>query len=152
MQEVHIFLVVSSHAPRMKRGSYHYMLCCPGSSKPPLEGRGQEKNITGHRLILKCAVAAMDRMTRSAVITIHTDSEYLAEGHGRLASWRENDWKKSNGQKIRNSDLWKLLGREVQAPCRTLPCGVDAPIYKKPAYLKEIRLFGTFNIKMWIKN
>lgn len=109
MQEVHIFLVVSSHAPRMKRGSYHYMLCCPGSSKPPLEGRGQEKNITGHRLILKCAVAAMDRMTRSAVITIHTDSEYLAEGHGRLASWRENDWKKSNGQKIRNSDLWKLL-------------------------------------------
>ena len=109
MQEVHIFLVVSSHAPRMKRGSYHYMLCCPGSSKPPLEGRGQEKNITGHRLILKCAVAAIDRMTRSAVITIHTDSEYLAEGHGRLASWRENDWKKSNGQKIRNSDLWKLL-------------------------------------------
>lgn len=85
------------------------MLCCPGSSKPPLEGGGQEKNITGHRLILKCAVAAMDRMTRSAVITIHTDSEYLAEGHGRLASWRENDWKKSSGQKIRNSDLWKLL-------------------------------------------
>ena len=109
MQEVHIFLVVSSHAPRMKRGSYHYMLCCPESSKPPLEGRGQEKNITGHRLILKCAVAAMDRMTRSAVITIHTESEYLAEGHGRLDSWRENDWKKSNGQKIRNSDLWKLL-------------------------------------------
>ena len=41
-------------------------------------------------------------------------AEYLADGHGRLAFWRENDWKKSNGQKIRNKDLWEVLEKKFR--------------------------------------
>lgn len=39
MQEVHIFLVVSSHAPRMKTGSYHY--CCIVPAAVNLHQKGE---------------------------------------------------------------------------------------------------------------
>lgn len=78
MQQVDIFLITSSHAPKLKKAWYRYILVCHGKT---LEKRSEIQDVTGHQLVMECAVAALQRMIRPAVITIHTDSYYLANGH-----------------------------------------------------------------------
>ena len=106
MQEVHIFLITSSHAPKMRKAWYRYILVCQGKT---LEKKTDVQDVTGHQLVMECAVAALQRMIRPAVITIHTDSYYLANGHGKIAGW-----KRENGQALKNMDLWKDLEKVLQ--------------------------------------
>lgn len=113
MQEVHIFLVISSHAPKSKKAWYRYILVCPGKGKP-LEETGHVEEVTGHQLVLECAVAALKRMIRPAVITIHTDSRYLADGHGRLAIWKQNGWTRENSRPLKNVGLWQQMEKLLQ--------------------------------------
>lgn len=111
MQQVDIFLITSSHAPKLKKAWYRYILVCQGKT---LEKRGEIQDVTGHQLVMECAVAALQRMIRPAVITIHTDSYYLANGHGKMAGWKSAGWKRENGQALKNVELWKELEKVLQ--------------------------------------
>ena len=111
MQQVDIFLITSSHAPKLKKAWYRYIMVCQGKT---LEKRIEVQDVTGHQLVMECAVAAMQRMIRPAVITIHTDSYYLANGHGKIAGWKTAGWKRENGQALKNMDLWKDLEKVLQ--------------------------------------
>ena len=111
MQQVDIFLITSSHAPKLKKAWYRYILVCQGKT---LEKRSEIQDVTGHQLVMECAVAAMQRMIRPAVITIHTDSYYLANGHGKMAGWKSAGWKRENGQALKNVELWKELEKVLQ--------------------------------------
>lgn len=111
MQQVDIFLITSSHAPKLKKAWYRYILVCQGKT---LEKRIEVQDVTGHQLVMECAVAAMQRMIRPAMITIHTDSYYLANGHGKIAGWKTAGWKRENGQALKNMDLWKDLEKVLQ--------------------------------------
>lgn len=111
MQQVDIFLITSSHAPKLKKAWYRYILVCQGKT---LEKRIEVQDVTGHQLVMECAVAAMQRMIRPAVITIHTDSYYLANGQGKIAGWKTAGWKRENGQALKNMDLWKDLEKVLQ--------------------------------------
>lgn len=106
MQKVDIFLVISSRSPgKTRRAWYKYILIC---GKHRLEEKEDVRNISGHRLLLMCAVAALKRMRLPSLITIHTDSHYLA--NNRLSDWEKAGWKRTNGEDLRNADLWKELG------------------------------------------
>lgn len=111
MQQVDIFLITSSHAPKLKKAWYRYILVCQGKT---LEKRSEIQDVTGHQLVMECAVAALQRMIRPAVITIHTDSYYLANGHGKMAGWKSAGWKRENGQALKNMELWKELEKLLQ--------------------------------------
>ena len=111
MQQVDIFLITSSHAPKLKKAWYRYILVCQGKT---LEKRSEIQDVTGHQLVMKCAVAALQRMIRPAMITIHTDSYYLANGHGKMAGWKSAGWKRENGQALKNVELWKELEKVLQ--------------------------------------
>ncbi len=111
MQQVDIFRITSSHAPKLKKAWYRYILVCQGKT---LEKRSEIQDVTGHQLVMECAVAALQRMIRPAVITIHTDSHYLANGHGKMAGWKSAGWKRENGQALKNMDLWKDLEKVLQ--------------------------------------
>lgn len=111
MQQVDIFLITSSHAPKLKKAWYRYILVCQGKT---LEKRSEIQDVTGHQLVMKCAVAALQRMIRPAMITIHTDSYYLANGHGKMAGWKTAGWKRENGQALKNVDLWQQLEKLLQ--------------------------------------
>lgn len=111
MQQVDIFLITSSHAPKLKKAWYRYILVCQGKT---LEKRSEIQDVTGHQLVMECAVAALQRMIRPAVITIHTDSYYLANGHGKMAGWKSAGWKRENGQALKNVELWKELEKVLQ--------------------------------------
>ena len=69
----------------------------------------QVLDTTGHRMVLECAIAALKRMNQSAMITIHTDCHYFADGQRRLAAWKNNGWKRSDGKELRNLDLWQEI-------------------------------------------
>lgn len=111
MQQVDIFLITSSHAPKLKKAWYRYILVCQGKT---LEKRSEIQDVTGHQLVMKCAVAALQRMIRPAMITIHTDSYYLANGHGKMTGWKTAGWKRENGQTLKNVDLWQQLEKLLQ--------------------------------------
>ena len=49
---------------------------------------------------------------------IHTESQYLQGTFGRLAHYRENGWKKSDGTEIKYKELWQqvsdaAVGKEI---------------------------------------
>lgn len=111
MQQVDIFLITSSHAPKLKKAWYRYILVCRGETR---KRQIEVKDVTGHQLAMKCAIAALQRIIRPAVITIHTDSHYLANGHGKIAGWKSAGWKRENGQALKNVDLWKDLEKALQ--------------------------------------
>ena len=111
MQEVHIFLTTSSHAPRVKKAWYQYILVCQGKT---LTKKIDVQNVTGHQLVMECAIAALKRMIRPAMLTIHSDCHYLANGHGKIAVWKSAGWKRENGQDLKNVELWQQLEELLQ--------------------------------------
>ena len=105
MQQVDIFLIISSRSPgKMRRARYKYILVC---GKHMIEEKEEVQEVSGHRLMLMCAVAAMKRMRLPSLITIHTDSHYLADN--RLSDWEKAGWKRADGKNLRNVDLWQQL-------------------------------------------
>lgn len=107
MKEVSIFIVTSTRSPgKTRKAWYRYILACEGASR---EKKVQVTSTTGHRLVLECAVAALKRMTRPAMITFWTDCHYFANGQRQLVVWKENGWKRPDGKEVRNLDLWQQI-------------------------------------------
>lgn len=105
MQQVDIFLVISSRSPgKLRRAWYKYILVC---GKHQIEKKEDIQDVSGHRLLLMCAVAALERMRLPSLITIHTDSHYLADN--RLSDWEKAGWKRLDGKDLKNADLWQQL-------------------------------------------
>lgn len=106
MQQVDIYLWVSTRAPKAREAEYRYLLTC-GNHR--VSGRERVTETTGHRLVLQCAIAALGRMVRPAVITVHTDCRLLINSHAYLQRWAADGWSRQNGEPVKNVDLWKLL-------------------------------------------
>lgn len=105
MQQVDIFLVISSRSPsRTKKAWYQYILIC---GRHRIEEKEDVQGVSGHRLLLMCAVAALKRMRLPSMITIHTDSHYLADN--RLTDWEKSGWKRADGKELKNKDLWQQM-------------------------------------------
>ena len=84
-----------------------------------LRGEGREelsggfRRTTNNRMQLAAAIAGLAALERPSAVTLHTDSKYVANGITKswAEGWRRNDWRKKNGEKALNPDLWeKLLG------------------------------------------
>lgn len=108
--QVDIFLVISSRTPgKQKKAGYKYILVCNGYT---LEGNGELKDTTGHRLAMTCEIEALKRMTKPSMITIHTDCRYLI--NNKMKEWKDAGWKRQGGE-LKNADLWQQL-YELQKP------------------------------------
>lgn len=104
-----IYIYESSRAPRPREAKYYYKITCKGQYR---QGWGrQPEATTGHQLAMCAAVAAFRHLVRPAVVTVHTDSSYLATYHKYAKKWQMNGWKKENGQQVRNKELWEQLLR-----------------------------------------
>lgn len=42
-------------------------------------------------------------------VTVHTHSEYLRDNMERLNGWIRNGWRKPDGKRVKNRDLWEEL-------------------------------------------
>jgi ribonuclease HI len=71
---------------------------------------GSEKNTTNNRMELSAAIMALEEVNINSEITIYTDSTYVKNGITEwVLKWKENGWKNSNKEPVKNKDLWEKL-------------------------------------------
>jgi ribonuclease HI len=71
---------------------------------------GSEKNTTNNRMELSAAIMALEEVNTNSEITIYTDSTYVKNGITEwVLKWKENGWKNSNKEPVKNKDLWEKL-------------------------------------------
>lgn len=110
MARVDITLTLLDKGGRIKNGRYKYTIFSedfPKGPGNPSSGSAEVGETTGNRLALLCLIAALQRLRRPCLLTIHTDCGYLRSGYQRTPAWKENGWIRSGNQKLRNADLWR---------------------------------------------
>ena len=71
---------------------------------------GSEENTTNNRMELLAAIMALEEVNTNSEITIYTDSTYVKNGITEwVLKWKENGWKNSNKEPVKNKDLWEKL-------------------------------------------
>nr|MDT0664714.1 ribonuclease HI [Micromonospora sp. DSM 115978] len=75
---------------------------------------GEAAQTTNNRMEIMAAIAALEALTRPAVVRLHTDSTYLRNGVTKwLFGWRRNGWLTADKQPVKNADLWRRLDAET---------------------------------------
>lgn len=72
---------------------------------------GAEKNTTNNRMELSAVIKGLEALTRSCEVTVVSDSKYVCDAINQnwLNSWKNKNWKKSDGKTVLNPELWKEL-------------------------------------------
>ena len=72
---------------------------------------GGENNTTNNRMELLSVINALERLKFPCEITLTSDSRYVIDGLSKqwALSWRKKGWKKADGSKALNPDLWARL-------------------------------------------
>lgn len=78
---------------------------------------GASKELSGHlpattnnRAELQAVIEALKALRKPVAITIHTDSQLIAQGWGEwLPKWQANGWRTTAKKAVANKDLWQQL-------------------------------------------
>jgi ribonuclease HI len=71
---------------------------------------GAEAHTTNNRMELTAVIRALEALKRSAVVLVHTDSEYVRRGITEwLPAWKARDWRTADRKPVKNRDLWERL-------------------------------------------
>lgn len=115
----------ASLSPKKKPRGYGYILECEREGKEPvtlskigiLDGTSQETSALA-------VLEALRRLSKQAILEIHTESPYAFEVLARLlAQWKQADFKNSKNEDVANKDIWMeiseiLEGYEYKVYCR----------------------------------
>ena len=105
--QTEIYIYTSSKAPKPKEAKYYYKITCKDQFRQGV-GRMPE-GTTQNQLALLTIIAAFQRLIRPALVTVHTDCSYLATYHKYAKKWKQNGWKNSAGEPVKNEKLWAQL-------------------------------------------
>jgi ribonuclease HI len=74
---------------------------------------------TNNRMELRAAIAALELLSESCEVELHSDSKYLIDAIQKnwIDRWKRRGWRTSDKQAVKNQDLWLRL-TEVMAPHR----------------------------------
>lgn len=90
----------------------------PGGYGAVLRSDGREKVLSGgyrlttnNRMEMLGVIVALESLSSACAVTITSDSKYVVDAvsKGWARKWRNNRWKKSDGQQALNQDLWIRL-------------------------------------------
>lgn len=71
---------------------------------------GGEPDTTNNRMELMAAIRALETLSRSSVVDLHTDSSYVRNGiMSWVAKWKANGWRTAAKAPVKNEDLWRRL-------------------------------------------
>lgn len=72
---------------------------------------GGEALTTNNRMELLAAINGLEAIKKPALVTIYTDSRYLADAFSKhwIDNWRSNGWKTSKREPVLNRELWERL-------------------------------------------
>jgi len=95
------------------RGGWGAIAVHPITEQKLWEISGKESYTTNNRMELMATIRALDEAKMRGDgqrIHIYTDSTYVAKGiTSWIKTWKVNKWKTSNGQPVKNFQLWKEL-------------------------------------------
>lgn len=93
-------------------GGWGVVLRYKGANK---ELFGGEPLTTNNRMELMAAIQALETLTRSCPIKIHTDSKYVLQGITEwLPNWKKRGWLTASKKPVKNEDLWRRLDAAMQ--------------------------------------
>ena len=94
------------------RGGWGAILVYEGIEK---ELCGGEAKTTNNRMELTAAIEGLKALKYPCEVTLCSDSKYLIDAIEKkwLVSWKKRGWKKSDGSKVLNVDLWEALESEL---------------------------------------
>ena len=66
---------------------------------------------TNNRMEMLAVITGLEALSDACAVTVTSDSKYVVDGvaKGWARKWRGNNWKKSDGEKALNPDLWTRL-------------------------------------------
>ena len=75
------------------------------------EMSGHSPSTTNNRMELFAAISALGALKEPCDVKLYSDSAYLVNAFNDhwIDGWLKKGWKKSDGQRVENEDLWKLL-------------------------------------------
>ena len=68
-------------------------------------------NTTNNRMELMAAIVGLGALNEKCEVSLYSDSKYLVDAmnKGWVTSWKQKGWKKSDGKKALNVDLWEKI-------------------------------------------
>lgn len=90
------------------KGGYGAILTFNGHEKVMSEGFVLTTN---NRMELLGAIVGLEALKEPCKVTLYSDSKYLVDAikNGWVYAWKKKGWKKSDGKKALNPDLWERI-------------------------------------------
>lgn len=99
--------------PNPGRGGYGVVLLRDGELVRELSGGELESS--NNRMELCAAIEALRAVPDGDSLTIHVDSSYVKNGITKwLRGWRAKGWRTSEGEPVKNRELWEALAAEAE--------------------------------------
>lgn len=118
MCEVKIYIETSIKGPQNPHLGYHAYILEYMTKKGPatVGGVGMEGSTTYNRSTLLAIVQALKRVKSPCEIKIYTFCSFIKGIYEReqLEEWRRSEWKKSDGEEVKNKDLWQQFLEETE--------------------------------------
>ena len=72
---------------------------------------GGEASTTNNRMELMGAISGLSALKEPCTVELYSDSKYLVDAVtlGWAEGWRRKNWKKADGSRAKNEDLWEKL-------------------------------------------
>ena len=68
---------------------------------------GGESHTTNNRMEMTAVIRALNALTESCEVHLHTDSRYVIDGMTKwIEGWKRKGWINASRQPVRNADLW----------------------------------------------
>ena len=68
---------------------------------------GGEPQTTNNRMEMTAVIRALNALTESCEVHLHTDSRYVIDGMTKwIEGWKRKGWINASKQPVRNADLW----------------------------------------------
>lgn len=102
--------------PNPGRGGYAAIMCryIDGALVNRLDRTGKSTMTTNNQMELQAAISALKVIKRDEPqpIYIRSDSKYLIDGWNQwLPGWIAKGWRKGDGKRVENQDLWQEIAR-----------------------------------------
>ncbi|NQV42824.1 MAG: ribonuclease HI [Candidatus Marinimicrobia bacterium] len=72
---------------------------------------GGYKLTTNNRMEMMAVIVALQTLKEASKVVLHTDSKYIVDSVTKrwVYGWKKRGWKKSDGKRPENVDLWEVL-------------------------------------------
>ena len=95
------------------RGGYGTILVF---EKDCIELSSGYRHTTNNRMEMMACIVGLEALDQQYFVTVYSDSKYLVDSVslGWAMAWKRNNWKRSNGSRAVNVDLWERLLALIQ--------------------------------------